>query len=237
MKVNYQSNISFGNVYTNRTLKKGLEFAADYSAIFAASASVAFSAIRPAVIWLTPDTDKENREIACAKSLSSSFAGLGIMLCASLPLSNAIKKIDKYPSNYMKDKTVNFFKNGYENIHQSKGYVFATQMFKLGLGLIFAVPKAILTASGMPYIIDKVFSAKKDSQPKDLVKNPNISFKGKYNENIAKRIGKTLDKKGLQDFSDKHKNSNFVMHIMALTDTLSTLTFIHQTKQSKKIKE
>ena len=57
--------------YNNKVLKKGLEFAAKNGALFAASTTFALSAtLRPAVILLTPDTDKQNKKIACAKSIS-----------------------------------------------------------------------------------------------------------------------------------------------------------------------
>ena len=100
MKVNSNRDISFKSIYTNRTIKKGLELAADNGALFSATAAVAFSTIRPISIWLTPKTEKENRKLAISKSVMSSLIGFGITLALSLPLSGAIKHIDKNPEKF-----------------------------------------------------------------------------------------------------------------------------------------
>ena len=102
MKVNYNSNklqrdISFKNIYTNKAVKKGLELASSNGALFGASATVAFSAIRPFTIMCTPKTDKENRKIAAAKSITSSLINFALMFCVSVPLAKSIQKIDKTP--------------------------------------------------------------------------------------------------------------------------------------------
>ena len=89
-------------VYNSKILKKGLEFAADNGSLFVATASLALSTIaRPIVIMGTPDTDKENKKYACAKSLASSAVGYLLMLGASMPVSKAIKKIDKSLKNVL----------------------------------------------------------------------------------------------------------------------------------------
>ena len=41
----------------------------------------------------------------------------------------------------------------------------------------------------------------------------------------------------MQKFSERFKDSNFPMHIIAATDALTTATFIHQTNISNKIPE
>ena len=204
--------------YRNKTLKKGFEFAAKNGALFAASTTFALSATaRPLSILLTPKTDKENKKIACAKSLSSSAVSFLMTLGFSLPLMFAMKKIDNNPQKYLKSETI--------KAYDKKSYEFATQMFKLGLGLAIAVPKALLTAAGLPYIMQNVFPEKKEG----------LSFRGK--KGLADGIGKVLDNKKLQEFSNKHKNSNFPMHIFAGADVLTTATFIRQIARSKKIKD
>ena len=115
-------------------------------------------------------------------------------------------------------------------MQNSKAYSFATQMFKLGVGVVSAIPKALLTVAGLPVVIKKTFPKKQEE------KQQNINFKGK-NDKIAKSIAKTIEKEGVQNFSKKHKDSNFPMHIVALTDLLTTATFIHETNRSKKIEE
>ena len=218
------------SIYTSRIIKKGLEFAADNGALFAAGTTLALSlGIRPLSILSAPKTDKENKKVACAKSITSSLIGYGIMLLASKPLSHAIKKIDAEPVKYLKQETVNALKNGAEELSKSKAYILATQLFKLGLGAVIAAPKAILTALGVPVVLKAI-------QKPNNQNNKDISFTGNPNK-LAKGVGKIIDKKWLQDFSVKHKDTNFPMHIMALTDTLTTATFISQVKTSKKIKE
>lgn len=204
--------------YHNKTLKKGLEFAADNGALFAASTTLALSGtVRPISILLTPKTDKENKKIACAKSLSSSAVNFLMTFGLSMPLMIAMKKIDNNPKKYLKSETI--------KAYDKKSYEFATQMFKLGLGLAIAVPKAIMTAAGLPYIMQGLFPEKKEG----------LSFKGR--SELAEKIGKVLDNKKFQNFSNNHKNSNFPMHIFSGADVLTTATFINQTAKSNKIND
>lgn len=220
--------ISFKSIYTNSAVKKGLELASSNGALFGASATVAFSALRPLSIMCTPKTDKENRKIAAAKSVTSSLINFGLMLAVSLPLAKAIKKMDEKPLKYLKKETIKELKSGDKELTESKGYIFATQFFKLGIASVVAIPKAIMTASGIPYIVDS-FSPKKN-------KNKDVSFHG-LSDKTAKGIGNTLNKNWMKKFTERYKDSNFPMHITALTDTISTIVFIQQAKKNKKIEE
>ena len=233
MKVNSNRDISFKSFYTNNALKKGLEFAADNGALFAASATVGFSMLRPMSIWLTPKTEKENRKLAISKSLMSSVIGFILTLGLSAPLAKSIKKIDKNPEKYITKEAIEFFKGKEKDIYNSKSYSLATQIFKLGLAGVVAIPKAIMVASGMPYVLDFI-SSKENKQKTDT---KNISFKANSNNKIASYLGKIFNKKGYQKFSDKYKDTNFPMHIVAITDIISTGAFVHQTSKSKKIDE
>ena len=70
MKVNSNRDISFKSIYTNKALKKGLEFAAQDGAMFSATTILALSMLaRPAAIALAPHTDKENKKVACLPCL------------------------------------------------------------------------------------------------------------------------------------------------------------------------
>lgn len=227
MNVNCNRDISFKSVYTSRAVKKGLELASSNGALFGASATVAFSAVRPISIMCTPHTDKENKKIASAKSIASGLINLGLMLLLSVPLAKSIKKIDNQPSKYLKNETVKALKENGKELTDSKGYVFATQLFKLGIASLVAVPKAIMTASGTPYIVN-MFSTDK--------KNKNVSFHG-LTDKTASGVGSILNKKGMIKFADKYKDSNFPMHITAITDAVATLVFMNQAKKSKKIDE
>lgn len=229
MKVN--SNITFQGLYTNKTFKKGLEFAAENGALFSAATIFGCSVgVRPLSIWMTPHVDKENKKVLCAKSIVSSLVGYLMMFGISKPVANSIKKIDKNPEKYLSSKTVQNLKEESKTLQYSKAYIFATQMFKLGLGVVTAVPKALLTVAGLPVVMRKVFPQEQEKY------RQNISFRGKK-DGLAKNIAKVINQDGMQNFSKKYKDSNFPMHIVALTDILTTATFIHETNRSKKIKE
>jgi len=236
MKVNYQNNrdISFKGFLDNKLLKKGLEFAAENGTLFAATTTLALSGIRPLAILATPDTDKKNKQVACAKSITSSINGYLIALACSLPLSAAIKKIDKTPQKYLNSKTIKNLKGDCSKLTESKAYSMATQLFKLGLGVVIAAPKSILTAIGTPIVLNLFKAPAKDVKPNKNT-SENINFKGKGG--FPKKIGDIINNKKLQEFVKKHCESNFPLHIVAATDTLATATFVHQTIQSKKLEE
>lgn len=236
MKVNYQNNrdISFKGFLDNKILKKSLEFAAENGTLFAATTTLALSGIRPLAILSTPKTDNKNKQVACAKSITSSINGYLIALACSLPLSRAIKKIDKTPQKYLKAETIRNLKGENVKLTDSKAYTMATQLFKLGLGFVIAAPKAILTAIGTPYILT-LFNPQTKNDVQNQTISENINFKG--NNKLPKRIGSIINNKKLQDFVKKHQDSNFPLHIIAGTDTLSTAMFIQQTAKNKKLKE
>ena len=250
MKVNSKRDISFTSVYTSKTVKKGLELAAENGTLFAAGATVGFSALRPISIWLTPNTDKENRKLASAKSIASSLIGFGLMLLLSVPLAKGIKKIDKNPEKYLNSECIKNLKDSNKTITDSKGYIFATQIFKLGLGTIAAIPKAIMTASATPYIMN-LFSNNRDKEQyenksrisdketkSDIYNADNkseLSFKSA--NPISSIVSDTINKNSFQKFVQRFKNTNFPMHIAAITDALTTLTFVYQIDKNKKIKE
>ena len=160
-------------------------------------------------------------------------------LMFSYPLVNSISKIDKNPQKYLKPENLEFLKKGVDGLLNSKSYLLASQMFKLGLGLAIAAPKAILTAIGLPYIFDKLFN-KNNSElflKSNEQSNTTINFKSSRTEPLTSCIAKILNSKNFLKFSDKYKDSNFPMHIIALKDTITTGTFIVQAAQSKKIDE
>ena len=236
-------------IYNNKLLKKGLEFASDNGALFVGTTSLILSTVaRPIAIMSTPKTDKENRKYAMAKSLASSAIGYGLMLCASLPLAKSVKNINENPSKYLKNETIKTLQNGEKSLLKSSKYKFATQLFKLGLGFIIAVPKSILTCAMIPTIMEKIFNSGKLKVENGKLNNFQLStfnIQHDYNspaftgatDKIAKGIGKLLDTTAIKKLTEKFHNTNFEMHIMALTDTLATGTFITQTAKSKKIDE
>ena len=115
MKVNYKNdnNISFNGFWGNNGVKKMLKFASNYSALFAATTTLTLSAgVRPLVIIATPSINKENKTIACAKSISSGCLEFLLTLALSLPLAAAIKKIDKNPNNYLTNNSIKNLSDG-----------------------------------------------------------------------------------------------------------------------------
>lgn len=216
-------------IYNSKILKKGLEFAAKNGTLFTATASLALSTVaRPIAILSTPKTDKENKKYACVKSLASSATGYLLMLAASLPVAKAIEKIDKNPSQYLKETTIKNLQAAEKTLTASKRYNFATQLFKLGLGFVIAAPKSIITCALIPPLMTKIFP-KKDGTKNDK----NITFKG----NLSKNFGKIIDTKFVQKLAEKYHNTKFEQHIICLTDALTTGVFIGQTHKSKKIEQ
>lgn len=247
MKVSLNTNnnnkpVSFKGIYNNKILLKSLKFAADNGTLFGATATLGLSLLaRPAAIMAAPKTDKENKKYACAKSYSSSIVNYLILLAASLPIARAVKKIDAKPAEYLKNATIKNLKGSAKTLQESKKYTFLAQMFKLGTGLVIAVPKSALTCALIPFIMTGMFSKKMQTNEQKTVKqNKVISFKGIYDksaEHIAKGIGKLIDKKPIQNAAKKFCDTNFAQHIMSLTDVVLTLSFVHQTAKSKKIEQ
>lgn len=257
MKVNSITN----NIYKSKSLKDGLAYAAKKPALFIAGAQLALSAfVRPLSIMATPKTDEENKKLACVKSISSSMVYYLLML-GSLPVSNGVEQMTKTPEKYMKKETVQKFKEVGKPLAESKSYQFATQLFKLGVGVAAAVPKAILTCALMAPIMtfwnrnskskntselvsEKIQSTnlsnipqqKKD--PFEKLHHKHVSFTGGANLHpVGKVMGKILDKPAVQNFAERFKDSNFGMHAMVATDILNTGAFIVQNNKNKKIEE
>lgn len=213
-------------IHNSKIFKKGLEFAADNGALFVATTSLALSTFaRPLAIMAAPKTNRENKEYAASKSLASSAVGYLMILACSLPLAKTIKKIDKNPKEYLKCETVSILKEADKPLVKSSKYKFATQLFKLGLGFLIAVPKSVMTSNLIPLFKKNVFDKEKEQQ-KD------ITFKG-----LEKPVSKVLNNSKFLKFTEKFHKTNFEQHIISLTDMLATGTFIGQTAKNKKIKE
>ena len=235
------------NLYKSKTLKRGFEFAANNGALFAAGTSLVLAPVaRPISIFAAPKTDKENRKLACAKSIASSLVGFGLMMGVTLPITQNIKKIDKNPEKFLKSSTINALKENGKPLNLSKSYKFATQLFKLGIGTVAAIPKAIISCALIPPIMTLAFNKKSENksntpvfqQDKTPNKTNNISFTGRVqSDKIAKKISKIIDTEIMQKNVLKYKDSNYPMHIAAITDVAATGTFIAQTKHNKKIEE
>lgn len=237
MKINPNTNSPEfrGNIYNSKFLKGALSFASDNSALFCATTSLVLSSVaRPLAIMATPGADKENKKYASAKSISSSIAGYLLMFLISSPFSKAIKNIDSNPCKYLKEETIKNLQNNAQTLKASKKYQFATQLFKLGLGLIIAVPKSSITSYLIPKVMDK-FNKKEKENKSDIAFKGNIYNKGI--EGLSKGIANIINTKPLQNLSDKLYKTNFEQGMMYLTDAALTGAFIHRTIKNDKIEE
>ena len=188
--VNKSANITFGGFFNSNTFKKGLEFASDNGALFAAGIALATTTLlRPVAIFATPGVKKENKEYACAKSISSGAIGFGILAILSTPIAQAIKKINNNPAKYLKEATIKNLSDGADLIKSSK-YRFSTHMFKLGADFISAIPKALLTCALIPPIMSVLFPKRKEQN------NGILYFKSGALDNRSSQIFKGFIQKG-----------------------------------------
>lgn len=219
------------NIYQNRLLKKGLLLASNRGTLFSAGVSLTLSTfIRPLAILATPKTERENKQYACAKSLSSSLINFGVMLLASTPVANSIAEIDKHPEKYLKKSTIKILQNSEKSLLHSKKYSFATQLFKLGLGFLIATPKSYLTSNLIPPIMSKLFPNKNEQ------KNKQISFTANPAK-LPKFIGKIIDTKCFQKLVNKYHNTNYEMNLMNLTDMTATGAFVATASKNRNIED
>ncbi len=231
-------NVKLQNLYKNRLLHKGLEYAADKSPTFMAGTALVLSTLRPLSILATPKTDRENKKLACAKSIASAGINYTIMYGLTNVLTKGIKGIEDKPSLYLKQSTIKKLQEAGKPLSASKKYQFLSQMFKLGLGLVMAIPKSALTCTLIPPIMKKIFHNEEYKPSVAPASKKKVSFKGGAKLNpLSKGMGKIMDKPGMQNMAEKFKDSNYAMHIPVLGDILSTAAFIHQSSKSTKIKE
>lgn len=228
MKINQtKNNPNFNGVYNNKFLLSSLESIADHSASFSAGAMfVGATIIRPLAINLTPEVDKKNKKIFSTESISSGIVKLLIALGISMPIENAVKKIDK---NQIKNK---------------ENFEFLSQIVKLSSNLISSIPKSILGVALIPVIADLFGSKNKKQENKETLledisfssyKN-NISFKG---NKLSDTILNLTNSKIAQEFANKNiKNENNIARNMTiLTDIALTSTGVLAIGASKKIKK
>ena len=90
-----RNNTNFTGIYNNKTILKGLEKISEHGTSFSAgTAFVLSSTLRPLAILSTPDTEKENKQYACANSICSGAVKLAIVETVALPVEKAVKNIE-----------------------------------------------------------------------------------------------------------------------------------------------
>lgn len=243
---------SFKNVWSNKTVLKGLELISDHSASFIATTTLAMAAgVRPLSIALTPNIKKENKQHAIANSITSGLVKFAMVEAVALPIENSIKKIDKNPNKYLSQKTIDTFQSGAKSLAESGSYKFATQFIKQSAGLLTAIPKAMLTVALIPPVLKLIFGKKKNNtnnnefsiynRPNKIFNNDfqsnTPSFKGSVAEKAASGIGKILNNPAVQNTAKKFcsDSANITRNMVIATDLLLSGSFALQTIKSKKI--
>ncbi len=221
---------NINGILNNKFLRKSLETLSEHGASFTAATSLVMSTtVRPLAILATPDTEKENKQYACAQSIGSGIIKFGLIEAIALPIETAVKKIDKNPKNFLAPQTLKVL-----TPPDSRAYKLGTQIMKLSAGLITAVPKSILTIALIPIIMDKLFNHNKPEPKKKT-----LSFGARPSEKLARGLGKILDNKNIQKFlkNNESNDKNIAKHITAGNDILLTSSFAILTNKSKDIKE
>lgn len=239
-------------ILTNKKLLHGLEKISEHGVSFTNTTSLLMTAgIRPLAIYFTPNVEEENKQYAMSNSIGSGLIKFALVESVALPLEAVVKNIDNNPDKFLKPETIKNLKGGAKELANSRSYRLFTQLFKLGAGILTAIPKSILTVALIPIIMDKIFSVKniktepQKTQSKeipnkfDILKDKDIFFTGRITDTLSKGIGKIIDNTKLQNLIKRNEkyDKDIAKHITAGTDVLLTAVTCQQTAQSKNIKE
>ena len=252
--VNNANSPNFKGFWNNKAVLKGLETISEHGTTFVAATTLAMAAgIRPIAIGLTPDVKKENKEYAITNSIASGLIKFGMVEAIAIPVENAIKKIDKNPEKYLNEKTIKALQGNAKSLAESKNYKFATQVLKMGTGLATAIPKAMITVSLIPVLMNALFPKKKNNYPDENIYNaynpifsPTFhkgsqepSFKGGITHQAAKGLGKILNTETAQRLAKKFSSNdtNIARNLSMATDILLTTSFAIRTTKNKKIEK
>ncbi|MBQ4646292.1 MAG: hypothetical protein IJB79_02980 [Candidatus Gastranaerophilales bacterium] len=235
MRINQIKNTqNFNGLYNNKHLLSTLEKISDHGASFAAGISfLSAISLRPLAISLTPKADSENKKIFSADSIASGVIKLLIALGVSIPIENAIKKINENPKEFLNPDLL-------KNLSK-KDYDFLTQNIKLASNLISAIPKSILSVSLIPLVMDLFHKEKKQNIPIEKKQNfdtfkKQTSFKGRLPEKIVKSV---IESNDMQNYAIKNSSNskNIARNMSVATDILLSATSAVTTLNSKKIKK
>ncbi len=232
-----QINKITNSILKSQTFLKCLEKVSEHGTSFSAGASLLFSStIRPLSIYITPDTEKENKQYAMSNSICSGLVKFGMVEAVALPIENAIKKIDKNPEKYLNSNTL-------KKLPQ-RSYKLITQTIKLSTGLITAIPKSMITIALIPIIMDKIFSVKNEPPKPPQINvsfesfQKSLNFTGGIYNSLSHKISKIINNPKIQNLAMKYetKDKDISKHITAGTDILLTGVAVNQTNKSKDIK-
>ncbi len=250
MKIGYDYNKSpatFGGLWNNKTVLKGLETVSEHSTSFiAATTFVMASGVRPVAIAATPNVKEENKKYAVSNSIASGLVKLGIGLAVAVPIENAIKKVEKNPEKFLSKNTIDTFKKGAVSLSNSRTFKFATQFMKQSIGFITAIPKSVMTVALIPVLTKKLFSQKKEKKKIEHKKpvTPQVfgkipSFKGGITNIAAKGAAKILNSKTVQNTAEKFTpyDTDITRNMAVATDILLTASFANETIKNENIEK
>lgn len=244
-----QSQSLTNRILTNKKLLRSLEKLSEHGTSFSATTSLLMTiGVRPLMISMTPNVEKENKQYAMSNSICSGLIKFGMLEAVTLPLELAVKRIDDNPDQFLNNFTIKNLKNGAEDLAKSRSYRMITQIYKLGTGLLTAIPKSMLTVALIPIIMDllnKKNPIKQDTKPEqnqknfDILKDKNVFFTGNFVEKVAKGVAKGINTPKIQNLAKKYEKNDkdIAKHLTATTDILLTATNCQQTASSKRIKE
>lgn len=219
-------------ILSNKYILKSLEKVSEHGTSFSAGAALFFStAVRPLAINSTPNVEKENKQYAISNSIASGLLKFGIIESVALPVELAIKKIDRNPEIFLKPETMKGL--------SPRAYKMITQILKLSIGFLTAVPKSMMTIALIPVIMDKIFDNKISSDRSNHFNNLNGKSPNFTGNIFTKPVAKILNNEKIQKLALKYEKNDkdIAKHITAGTDVLLTATSVHQTNKSKDIKE
>lgn len=260
---NYNHTPNFKGALNNKVLLSSLEKIADHGTTFvAATTFVMSSAVRPLVISLTPNVDKENKKYAAANSIASGITKFALTEAIALPVEKALKNIDENPSRFISENSIFKLKGNAATLQNSPHYKVLNQFLKMSSGFITAIPKSMLTIALLPLISDLIFPKKRKEMPEksqstntflkntfDCTKAPytefpkvfsefngKISFKGNH-KILTKNVAKIFNNKKIQDFVINHNfdETNIARNMSVATDILLTGSYTLRTMSDKKI--
>lgn len=241
MKITKQNkqNISFkGSFYNSKFLLKSLKVAGEKGALVAAGTTLACSTvIRPAAILLTPDSSKEDKQYACAKSIASGV--LGAVLSASIfaPVSKVIDSISKKPDEYLKPATIKNLQQSAKTLDEAPAYNFIKQVAKMSPELFAVLPKSLIAAALVVPVTKFIFNTKpKENKQRKRYYSPVPSFKCSTSK-LSKRIVGIMENKRTQETALKYKDTNFIQHALNLKDVYAAACFSAITAFNHKMKE
>lgn len=214
------------SILQNKYVLKGLEKVSEHGTSVTTGLSLLFAlGLKPIVINHTPGVNKENKQYAIANTICASTIRTAMVLALAVPVENGIKRIDEQYQKFLKESTIKNLSNNAKKLSESRSYKFITQLVKLGVGAIIAIPKSFLAVALIPIVMDKLYSKKSTSAqqqvPKSEIKpQQKTSFTGNIGDSISRGLAKIIDNTHLQNFANKYQrsDSNIAKHITALTN-------------------